>query len=525
MAVSDSHCNAPSEFSDRKRCKEEENPQTIASPEQGGTRKRKRRRKKNEESNEEPQGEVSPKPLLDTVIPQGENAEATTQNPNPTPQKKETKKNVQGEQQLQTGVEPDITKEEGERQGDANGNGGLCPKPLLDTSIPIAPQEGIAETTSQKANPMPRKRKKKNVQGEHQLQTCDPSIPIVVEPDVTKEEGAQQGDAKSKHGTAVLGLNEERPVPDSTPLEDTPGKKRSRKKKNVIKRQGAESEPEQKESNNTENPQQCSLDPGPKNKLEKGADTNAEQSRACPEPELARPLDIAIPIDSEVEKRAEPTEAKVQHPQVCSKPELACPIDLLAPVNLEKKKEVEPSEARAQHPQPQPFSKHETAVPGINEERPVPDPTTPEDTPHKKKSRKKKNVLKLQGAEPEPEPTVSSNTEHPQQCSPESELKIKMKKEAEANAEHSRVCSKPELSPPLDIGFPNDSEVEKRTEPTEAKVEHPQSCSDPKLASPIDLPTPMNLEKKKEAESSEAHAQHPQPQPCSKHETAGPRNK
>ncbi|TKY51300.1 proteoglycan 4 isoform X1 [Spatholobus suberectus] len=95
-----------------------------------------------------------------------------------------------------------------------------------------------------------------------------------------------------------------------------------------------------------------------------------------------------------------------------------------------------------------------------------------------------------------------------------------MKQGAEANAEHSRVSSKPELSPPLDIAFPIDSKVEKRAEPTEAKMEHPQACLEPKLASSIDLPTPTNLEKKKEADLREAHAQHPQPQPCSKHETA-----
>ena len=67
-----------------------------------------------------------------------------------------------------------------------------------------------------------------------------------------------------------------------------------------------------------------------------------------------------------------------------------------------------------------------------------------------------------------------------------------MKKGAEANAENSALCPKPELALPNDKSIPIDSVVNKRTVPTEAKVEDPQACSKPKLASSIDLPAPTN---------------------------------
>ena len=78
-----------SEFSDAKKHREEENPQTLASPEHGTEKKKKKKRKRKkitEESNEQPQVEVCPKPFADSlvsIVPQEENAETSTQNPNP----------------------------------------------------------------------------------------------------------------------------------------------------------------------------------------------------------------------------------------------------------------------------------------------------------------------------------------------------------------------------------------------------------------------------------------------------------
>ncbi|KAH1139754.1 hypothetical protein AAZX31_10G222700 [Glycine max] len=335
-----------SEFSDAKKHREEENPQTLASPEHGTEKKKKKKRKRKkitEESNEQPQVEVCPKPFADSlvsIVPQEENAETSTQNPNPPPRKKKKKNSVQGAEQVQTldpsillGVEPDVTKEEGAQQA---------------SDLP-------AETITQNRAPTPKKNKK-DVQGaQQQLPICDPSNPTGVEPNFAKEEATQQGDANE---TAVPGINEERPGPDSMPLEDTPRKKKSAgKKKNVlIKPHGAKLELESKESNNTEHPQQCSSDSELKMKMKKGAEANAENSALCPKPELALPNDKSIPIDSVVNKRTVPTEAKVEDPQACSKPKLASSIDLPAPTNPEKKKEAEPiqnPEARVEPPQPQ----------------------------------------------------------------------------------------------------------------------------------------------------------------------------
>ncbi|KAG4998239.1 hypothetical protein JHK85_029678 [Glycine max] len=340
------HCNMQSEFSDAKKHREEENPQTLASPEHGTEKKKKKKRKRKkitEESNEQPQVEVCPKPFADSlvsIVPQEENAETSTQNPNPPPRKKKKKNSVQGAEQVQTldpsillGVEPDVTKEEGAQQA---------------SDLP-------AETITQNRAPTPKKNKK-DVQGaQQQLPICDPSNPTGVEPNFAKEEATQQGDANE---TAVPGINEERPGPDSMPLEDTPRKKKSAgKKKNVlIKPHGAKLELESKESNNTEHPQQCSSDSELKMKMKKGAEANAENSALCPKPELALPNDKSIPIDSVVNKRTVPTEAKVEDPQACSKPKLASSIDLPAPTNPEKKKEAEPiqnPEARVEPPQPQ----------------------------------------------------------------------------------------------------------------------------------------------------------------------------
>ncbi|RDX91431.1 hypothetical protein CR513_26590, partial [Mucuna pruriens] len=377
MAVSDSHCNTPTQ---------EENPKSF-----GIEKNNKRIKQNNKESNEQPQYEV-------------------------------------------------------------------CPKPLVDTVIPIVPQEGNADSTTQNPNSTPKKKNKKKARGEHQLQTFDPSTPI----GLTKEEGAHQGDA---NGNGGLCPERESPVPDPTPTNDAPWKKKKKKKKNLLKHHGAEPESESKES---------------------------------PKPELAPPLDIAIPCDFELKKWEEPTEDGVELSQTRSKFELASPIDLPTPMNPVKKEKVEWCEAHAQHPQSS--SKHESALPEISEERAVPDPAPLEDSSRKKKLRKKKK-----GAEPE----EFNNTEHPQQCAPDSELKIKMKKGAEANAEHSLVCSKPDSALPLHIAIPNDSEVEKRAEPTGAKWEHPQACSKPELASPIDSGM------RKEVEPTEEHAQYPHPQPCS----------
>ncbi|KAK7357331.1 hypothetical protein VNO80_16615 [Phaseolus coccineus] len=371
--------------------------------------------------------DLCPKPLLDTPIPVvslGENAEATAQNPSPTPKKK----SLQGAEQIcdpliRIGVEPDVTNEEGSQRGDAIGNGGLCPKNLLDAPPPIVPREenaqaaqnpspnpkkkkenllgaeqicdpsiriGMesdvpkeggqqgsekAETSTQNPIPTPKRKRRKNVQGEQQqLQICDPSISIGVEPDVKKERAQVNANE-----VGVSGISEERPVPDCTVPEDWHQKMDSaRKKKKALKPPGAEaeSEPELKESYKTENPQQCTPD-----LKQKEAGANTENSGVCSKPEVAPQLYVAATTDLELKEKAELIEVNKEHPQAGSKPELESPIDMPTQTKPQKKKrkrekkkkETKPSEVHAQHPQPQPSSNHAPTVRGIIEQCPAPE--------------------------------------------------------------------------------------------------------------------------------------------------------
>ncbi|WVY97379.1 hypothetical protein V8G54_029530 [Vigna mungo] len=371
-------------------------------------------------------------PLLDTPIPiisLTENVEATAQIPNPTCMNRSW---PSGEQicdpSIQIGVEPDVSNEEGSGRADADVNGGLCPK-TIDEPLPVVPpkenaiaiaqnpspnpkKENLhgaqqicdpsiridvesrvpnaegghqgserAETSAQNPNPTPKRKKGKNVQGEQQqLQICDHSISIGVE-SVVKKEGAKQVKA---HEVGVLGISEERPVPDSTAPEDTHQKKDSvRKKKKALKSQGAEaeSEPEPKESNSTENPQQCTMDLKLKSKVKKGPGANAENSGVCSKPEVAPQLDIAATTALELKEKAELMEVNIEHSEASSKPELEPSIDMSTQMKVqkkkrmreEKKKETNPSESHAQHPQPQSCSNHAPAVREIIEECPGPE--------------------------------------------------------------------------------------------------------------------------------------------------------
>ncbi|KAH1036345.1 hypothetical protein GYH30_056018 [Glycine max] len=539
-----------SEFSDAKKRREEDNPQTLVSlVRDSEKKKRKRKRKKKiEESNEQPQVEVCPKSLVDSVIPivaQKENAETTTENSNPTPKKKKKKKNknVQDAEQLLTcdpsiaiGAVPDVTKEGGSQQGDANGNGGLCPKPLLDTPIPIVPQEGNAKTSTQNPNPIPqKKKKKKNVQGAEQHLTCDPSILIDVEPDVTKEVGAQQisetaettthdpvpTPKKNKNKDVQVAQQQLHTCDPSIPTSAEPDvmKEEATKQGDADGNEGLCPKPlldkpipifpqEENAETSRQNP-----NPTPRKKKKKNVE-GAEQVQTC---------------DPSILTGVEPDVMKEEGAQQGSDLPAETTRQIHAPTpKKNKKKDVQGAQQQLQTCDPsimigvepnvmkeegaQQGEANETAVFGINEECPGPDSMPLKDT-----LRKKKNVLKSQGAEPEPKSKESNNTHHPQQCYSDSELKMKMKKGAEANAENSAVCPKPKLALPSDIAIPNNSQVNKRAEPTEAKVED-QACSKPKLASPIDLPAPTNSEKKKEVEpvqNPDARAQPPQPQPCS----------
>ncbi|KAK8467501.1 hypothetical protein PHAVU_007G070600 [Phaseolus vulgaris] len=503
--------------------------------------------------------DLCPKPLLDKPIPivsLEEKVEATAQNPSPPPKEK----SLQGAEQIcdpsiRIGVEPDVTNEEGSQRGDAIGNGGLCPKTLLDAPPPIVPREenaqaaqnpspkpkkkkenlqgaeqicdpsiriGMesdvpkeggqqgsekAETSTQNPIPTPKRKRRKNVQGEQQqqLQICNPSISIGVEPDVKKER-AQQVNANE---VGVSGISEERPGPDSTAPEDRHQKMDSvRKKKKALKSPGAEAEPELKESYKTENPQMCILD-----LKQKEAGANAENSGVCSKPEVAPQLYIA---DLELKEKAEVIEVNKEHPQAGSKPELESPVDMPTQTEprkkkkkkVKKKKETKPTEVHAQHPQPQPCSNHAPTVQGIIEECPAPEGA---------KSSTGSKALKPPGAEAEPELKESYKTENPQQCT----LDLKQK-EAGANAENSGVFSKPEVAPQLYIA---DLELKEKAEVIEVNKEHPQAGSKPELESPVDMPTQMEprkkkkkkVKKKKETKPTEVHAQHPQPQPCSNH--------
>ncbi|XP_027363005.1 neurofilament heavy polypeptide-like isoform X2 [Abrus precatorius] len=327
MAATDSHGNSQSEFSDRKRCREEEeNPETLTSLEQCSKKKKKRKKKnKGQEANEHPQVQVCPNPLLeDTLIPivsPKEKTEATAQ---------KTKENVQGAQHLQTckaltplSIEPNIRKEKGAPLDDANANGDGDPCSKHETAVP----------------------------------------------EKRKGEGSNEAAA-------------ENPVNDPISSEDISRKKKSKKKKkNVLS--SLVTEPEQevepKESSNTDCPQQY---PELMNNTEKGTEpkeANAEHSGVWSKPELAFPLDVAILKDSELKKGAEPAHTNIEHPQVCSKRELSLPLDLATSINKkknkvgggeahatnsEKRKEAEVSEGLALHPQPQPCTKPDPEPPG-----------------------------------------------------------------------------------------------------------------------------------------------------------------
>ena len=260
---------------------------------------------------------------------------------------------------ISIGIEPKIVKEIWGRPDDANAE-----RPLVchERAIPIVHE------------------KKEGVESSEGGPKHEQVIPV----DAEKKEGAGPNQASADHPKLHL------PVSDPTPRKDTrKRKKRERKKKNVVNKQGSEPK-------------------GP----------NAEHPQPC------NPVDPAIPIGAEPnimkEIGAGSDDANVEQPLVFPKHESAIAMvpekkegvesneSGRNPANAEKEKGAGPNEASEEHPKLL---------------LPVSDPTPPKDSPQKRKwERKKKNVLNPQGAEPK-----ESN-----------------------NAEHAQVFSKPKSAPPVD---------------------------------------------------------------------------
>ncbi|XP_061369522.1 uncharacterized protein LOC133312367 isoform X2 [Gastrolobium bilobum] len=376
----------------------------------------------------------------------------------------------------------------------------VCHKHELPLAIPIVSEkdkvlehqsnETIAQHPQVLAVPDPTPQERNNV-----------LLPLVadklLEPQIMMGKRKESRDANVEHPELLS-------VPAPTPTQDTPQKRKwEKKKKNVLKPQGAEPEPEPKEPYNAENHQLFSqVDPELKNNEEKGTEAteaNVEHpellSLSDPIPakdtpkkrkwekkkknvlkpqEPQEPINLehpqlCSPVDQELnnkkEKGAEPTEAIVEHPQVCTKPESAIPVDPATRIHPEKKESIETG------------PKHEPAIPKkgeepteANVEHPellsLPAPTPPNDTPRKRKwERKKKNVHKPQPQEPD-------------------------------NAEHHQLCCA--VDPKLE------NEKEKETEPTEANVENPEQVSLP-------IPTPLrDAPQKRKWEKKEKNVLKPQ---------------
>ena len=465
-------------------------------------------------------GGLCPKPLLDIPVPivsHEENAEGTALNTSPSPKKKRKEKILQGAEQIcdpsiPIGVEQDVTKADGSQEGDVNENGGLCPKPLLDTPFPIVFHEENAEGTALNPSPIPKKkRNKKILQGAEQM--GDPSIQIGVEPEIVKDEGSRE-DVNENEGLcpkALLGTPIS-PIPID-PLEENAEATAQNPSPILRKRslQGAE--------------QIC--DPSIWIGVESDV-TNEEGSQRgdatgngfCPKTLLDSPLPIVPPeenaqrenlqgaeqiligVESDVPKEGgqqgfERAETSKQNPNRTPKRKRR------KNVQGEQQQIYDPSIAIDVEPDfkkegAQQVNANEVGVSGTSEECPVPDSTAPEDKHQKKDSaRKKKKALKPQGAEAESQPELkeSNKTENPQQCTPELKLNNKMKKEAGANAENSGLCSKTEMAPQLYIAAATDLELKEKAE--KVNKEHPQACSKPALESPIDMPTQITPQKKK----------------------------
>jgi len=511
-------------------------------------------------------GGLCPDPLLDTkspIVSHEKNAEGTARNPSATSKRKRKKKILQGpvekcEASIQIGVEPDVKKDEGSREGDGNENEGFCPTPLLDTPIPIVSHEENAEGTAQSRSPTLKKKKKKKIlQGADQI--CDPSIQIGLQPDVAKDEGSQEGDVNENGGLCPEPLLDTK-IPiishdenaEGTARNPSPTPKRKRKKK-ILQGAGEKCE--------------ASIRIGvePDVKKDEGSlegDVN-ENEGLCPKPLL----DTPIPIISHEEK----AEGTAQSPsptlkkkrkkkglqgadQICDfspnpkKGNLHGAQQICDPsirIGLESDEPNEEgghqcsdrAERSTQNPNPTPKRKkrknvqgqqqqlqicdpsisigvesdvmkegakqvdaNEVGVSGISEESPLPDSTAPEDTHRKKDSvRKKKKALKSQGAEAEsePEPKESNSTENPQQCTLDLKPKSKVKKGPGANAENSGVCSKPEVAPQLYIAATTALEVKEKAELIEVNIEHSEAGSKPELEPSIDIPSQMEARKKK----------------------------